>query len=55
MSADLKFVLDDKVVTLEHARKAAVIVAGAEDNVVRLLRTKAALNSWARRASTPIN
>ena len=50
MSDDFKFVLDDKVVTLEHALKAEVIVAGDEDNVVRLFQTQSAFHSWAEKS-----
>ena len=45
--ADIKFMQDGKRVTLEHTQTAAVILAGTQDNVVRLFASQAAFRKWA--------
>jgi hypothetical protein len=50
MSDDVKFLLNGKTVTLKDARKASVLVASTEDNVVQLFPTQSAFLLWAEKS-----
>ena len=48
--ADHKYIREGKRATLEDAQKAPVILAGTQDNLVRLFASQAAFRSWAEKS-----